>query len=264
MRRSKSDYVIQTVANALRLLEEFREGEPELGVTELSRRLTLHKNNVFRLLATLEQQGYVEQCAETERYRLGRSCLALSQAFASTRSLVRFAQPVLQRLAQATSESTHLGVLSGYDVVHLHGEQPRQLVATLLRTGSTLAAHCTALGKALLAAKGMSGLVQLDKERFRAGRLTAQTPATITDRDKFFEHLRAVSNQGWAVDLEECAPGLCCVAAPVHDASGGVIAALSISAPVFRMSEARLHGELVPQVTAAAGDLSRRMGFAAA
>lgn len=264
MRRSKSSYVIQTVANAFRLLEEFGGTDAELGVTELSNRLDLHKNNVFRLLATLEEQGYVEQCAHTERYRLGRSCLALGQAFHETRSLVRFARPVLARLAEETKESAHLGVLSGYEVVHLDGERPEQLVATSLRTGQKLAAHCTALGKVLLAGKSAQALAQLDKERVRAGKLVAHTPATITDREKFFEHLRTVASQGWALDLEECAQGLCCIAAPVHDASGAVIAALSVSAPVFRVSEQRIHDEVMPRVIAAANELSQRMGHATA
>lgn len=264
MRRSKSSYVIQTVANAFRLLEEFGAADGELGVTELSNRLGLHKNNVFRLLATLEQQAYVEQCAETERYRLGRGCLALGQAFADTRMLVRFARPVLAQLAEETNESAHLGVLSGYEVVHLDGERPEQLVGSALRIGQRLAAHCTALGKALLAGKSAPALAQLDKERVRAGKLVAHTPATITDRDKFFEHLRTVASQGWALDLEECAVGLCCVAAPVHDASGAVIAALSVSSPVFRVSEASIHDDVLPRVIGAANELSLRMGYVAA
>ncbi|HEU4427970.1 MAG TPA: IclR family transcriptional regulator, partial [Myxococcota bacterium] len=183
MRRSKSSYVIQTVANAFQLLEEFGGEDAELGVTELSDRLGLHKNNVFRLLATLEQQGYIEQCPETERYRLGRSCLTLGNAFGETRSLVRFARPLLSKLARELNETAHLGVLSGYDVVHLAGRPARQLVATAVRTGQRLAAHCTALGKVLLAGKSTAALALLDKERVRAGKLTAHTPATIVDRD---------------------------------------------------------------------------------
>ena len=264
MRRSKSDYVIQTVANALRLLEEFREGEPQLGVTELARRLSLHKNNVFRMLATLEQQGYVEQCAETEEYRLGRACLGLGHAFTATRSLSRFARPVLAQLARACGESAHLGVLSGVEVVHLDGEQPLQLVSTMLRTGGRLASHCTALGKVLLAGEGRPSLEQLDKswERARGAKLEARTAATITDREKLLEHLRGVASQGYAIDQEECERGLCCVAAPVHGTAGAVVAALSVSLPVFRADESRLHDVCVPLVTRAAGELSRRLGAA--
>ncbi|HEU4429900.1 MAG TPA: IclR family transcriptional regulator C-terminal domain-containing protein, partial [Myxococcota bacterium] len=116
----------------------------------------------------------------------------------------------------------------------------------------------------LLAGKSPVALAQLDKDRVRAGKLIAHTPATIVDRDKFFEQLRTVASQGWALDLEECARGLCCVAAPVHDAAGRVIAALSVSAPVFRVSESRIHDEVAPRVIGAAGELSLRMGFVAA
>jgi IclR family transcriptional regulator, KDG regulon repressor len=264
MRRSKSSYVIQTVANAFQLLEQFGGADGELGVTELSDRLALPKNNVFRLLATLEQHGYIEQTGERDRYRLGPACLVLGQAFGETRSLLRFARPVLAKLTSQTNEASHLGVLSGYDVVHLAGKPARQLVATALRTGQRLAAHCTALGKVLLAGKSADALAQLDKDRVRAGKLTAQTPATIVDRDKFFEHLHSVASNGWALDLEECARGLCCVAAPVHDPNGAVIAAISVSAPVFRVSEERIHDAMMPPVLAAAGELSKRMGFAGA
>ena len=118
MRRSKSSYVIQTVANAFELLEQFGGEDAELGVTELSDRLELPKNNVFRLLATLEQHGYIEQCAERDRYRLGRACLGLGQAFGETRSLVRFARPVLAKLtSQTNSEGERIDYAYGSDAL---------------------------------------------------------------------------------------------------------------------------------------------------
>jgi DNA-binding IclR family transcriptional regulator len=260
LRRSKSDYVIQTVVNALRLLEAFQEDEV-LGVTELSRRLELHKNNVFRLLATLEQSHYVEQC-EDDRYRLGTACLELGHSFSRTRSLARQARPVLEELCGTTGETIHLGVLADFDVMHLDGEQPDQLVVTRLRTGGRLSAHCTALGKTLLAALSPQELEQIDKDHLGAGALIGETPTTITDRDKFIEHLRGVGAQGWAVDLEECEPGLCCVAAPVHDEQGVVVAAISLSAPTFRASESVMVDRVAPQVVEAANRLSRRLGWA--
>ena len=96
--KPKSDYSIQTVSNALRMLESFYKSD-ELGVSELSRRLRLHKNNVFRLLATLEEHGYIEQSLETERYRLGTRCLELSQSFARGNALLQRAHPILNELA---------------------------------------------------------------------------------------------------------------------------------------------------------------------
>jgi DNA-binding IclR family transcriptional regulator len=262
MRRQKSDYVIQTVTNALRLLEEFRYAE-QLGVTALARRLGLHKNNVFRLLATLEEMGFVEQVADNESYRLGTACLELGQAFARTRTLTRLGRSVLEALARDTQETAHLAVLEGFEVVHLDGEPARQQVVSRVRLGERLPAHASALGKAILACGDPTEWERVDRDWIRGGELAALTGATITDRDKFFEHLRSSAGLGYALDLQESAAGLCCAAAPVRDASGRVVAAISVSAPAFRAGPEVMHERLVPAVTAAAHELSRRLGAAA-
>ena len=101
--KPKSDYSIQTVSNALRMLESFYRTD-ELGVSELVRRLRLHKNSVFRLLATREEHGYIEQSPETERYRLGTRCLELGQGFSRGHALLRRARPVLEELALKAGE----------------------------------------------------------------------------------------------------------------------------------------------------------------
>jgi DNA-binding IclR family transcriptional regulator len=261
MKRSKSDYEIQTVTHALRVLEAFSDREI-IGVTQLARDLGLPKNNVFRILATLLQRAYVEQIAETDRYRLGAACLRLGQAFSRTRSLARCARPILSALARSSGESTHVGVLQDLDVVHLLGEQPEQLVTTRLRVGATLPAHCTALGKVLLAAGGPASWEQFDRTHLQHGGLRRRTAATITDRDKFIDQLRAVRSQGFALDLEECQEGLACAAAPVTDASGSVVGAISLSAPAFRASPEALLEKSVPQVVAAAAALSSQLGSA--
>ena len=263
MKKPKGDYAIQTVVNAMRLLEAFRD-EEELGVTELSRRLSLHKNNVFRLLATLEQQGYIEQSAASDRYRLGVESLELGQAFLRGRTLLRRARPVLEALAKQLEESVHLATLRDFDVVHLDGAQAEQLVMTGLRVGRRLPLHCTALGKVLLAGSSENVREAYDRSMREAGGLVARTPGTIVDRDKFVEHVRTVAGAGFALDLEECQPGLSCAAAPVHDASGRMVAALSVSGPAFRLGEERLLRNAVPAVLAAAETLSRELGYTAA
>lgn len=263
MKRPKRDYVIQTVTNAVRLLESFRD-EEALGVTELARRLELHKNNVFRLLATLEENGYVEQASESDRYRLGVRCLELGTSFARTHTLARHGRDALEELARETGESTHLGALHEFEVVHLDGAQPDRLVLSGSRVGRRLPAHCTALGKVLLACTDGGVQERFDRERVRERGLPAWTAATLCDREKFFEHLRGVAGQGFAVDLEECQEGLCCAAAPVRDGSGRVVAALSLSAPAFRMDAEALAREGVPRVCRAAELLSRRLGYATA
>jgi IclR family KDG regulon transcriptional repressor len=260
MKKPKGEYSIQTVVNAIRLLEAFRD-EEELGVTEISRRLALHKNNVFRLLATLEQQDYIEQCARSERYRLGVRCLELGQSFARSRTLVRCARAALEELASSSQETSHLGVMRGDEVVHLAGEQTERCVMSGLRVGRRLPLHCTALGKVLLACAPEEVRQDFDR-RSGEGRLAARTPHTIVDSHKFFEHLRGVAVQGFAIDLGECEEGLSCAAAPVFDVEGQVVAALSVSGPSFRLGEDRLLAEVAPLVASAAERLSRELGYA--
>jgi len=259
MKRRKGDYVIQTVSNALTLLEAFAN-EEELGVTELSHRLDLHKNNVFRLLATLEQAGYVEQCSRTDRYRLGARCLEIGQSFARNRSLPRQARPILEELAQATGESTHLGMLREFEVVHVDGEAADRLVRTSLRLGRRLPAHCTALGKVLIGCSPKGLQETYDRQIVSSGRLEARTPFTITDPSKLLEHLRTVGSQGYAVDLEECELGLACAAAPIFDGFGRVAAAVSVSGPSFRLEAEVLLSKVLPLVVAAAAHLSEGLG----
>ena len=256
--KPKSDYMIQTVHNALRLLEGFHD-ETELGVSELSRRLGLHKNNVFRLLATLEQSGYIEQSEQNERYRLGPSCLERGRDFLRGSRLLERARPILEGIVAELGESAHLGVRNGFEVVHLDGEQPRQLVLAASRIGSRLPLHCTAMGKVLIGFADEPTRVYYDRLLTEKD-LEARTDATIVDRDKLFEHLRAVTSQGFALDVEECERGLCCAAAPVSDESGRVVAAISVSGPASRLSEDRLHDEIIDVVVAAAERLSQQLG----
>jgi len=261
MKKPKSDYSIQTVANALRVLEEFR-GEPEIGVAELARRLGLHKNNVFRLLATLEEAGYIEQDSATERYRLGLAALDLGQSFLRSRPLLDRVRPFLEELAASTGETAHIGMLQSFDVVHMAGRTRERLILAPLRVGTRLPVHCTALGKVLIGC-----CQQGQREAYRtlasSGALVEHTPQTITDPDKFFEHIRTVAGQGFATDLDECEIGLSCAAAPVYDAEGRVIAALSVSAPTDRVPEGDLLRKVLPQVISATERLSRELGYRA-
>jgi DNA-binding IclR family transcriptional regulator len=258
-KKPKSDYAIQTVSNALRLLEMFDEQE-RLGVTELSRRLDLHKNNVFRLLATLEQAGYIEQCAEDDQYRLGLRCLELGQHYSRSRSLLCRARPVLAALARELGETAHLGIDQDDEVAHLASELPDRMLVTARREGLRLPLHCTALGKVLLAFAEDGRRAAFDRDRASVG-LAARTPATLVDRDKLFEQLRTAAGLGFALDVEECEIGLVCAAAPVLDRSGRAVAAISVSAPTARVDEDELHRRVAPAVQAAALDLSRQLGF---
>jgi IclR family KDG regulon transcriptional repressor len=261
MSKPKSDYSIQTVTNALRVLEVFRE-ETEIGVSELSRRLGLHKNNVFRLLATLEEGGYIEQSESSELYRLGSQCLELGRAFAHGNDLLKCARPVLQQLSESLNESSHIAVLRNFEVVHIGGESSGQLVQTSSRVGQRLPPHCTALGKVLLGCSDAPVRERYDREIVSRNGLVPATESTITDPQKLVEQLTSVAIQGSAIDLEECEVGLCCAAAPVHDSNGRLLAAISVSGPCFRFTQDVLMRDALPAVVTAAHRLSQRLGCA--
>jgi DNA-binding IclR family transcriptional regulator len=261
-KKPKSDYAIQAVANALRLLRVFRD-QDEIGVAELARQLELPKNNVFRLLATMEEQGFIEQNRTSGRYRLGLACHTLGQAFTRARPLLERARPVLDLLLAQTGETVHLAVRDGFEVVHLEARAPVREIATGVRTGRRAPMHCTALGKVLLGCSPERLWREFDEQVVKRGKLPQRTERSIDNPIKFFEHLRTVAGAGYAVDLGELEDGLGCAAAPVHAGDGELVAALSVSAPLFRIGEEALVGDLRCKVVGAAEQLSASLGYSA-
>jgi DNA-binding IclR family transcriptional regulator len=261
-KKPKSDYAIQAVANALRLLHVFRD-EDEIGVAELARRLGLPKNNVFRLLATMEALSFIEQCRATGRYRLGLACHALGQAFTRSRPLIERARPILDRLLEETGETVHLAVRDGFEVVHLEARAPTREIATSVRVGRRAPMHCTALGKVLLGCSPERVWREFDEQVAKRGKLPQRTARSIDNPIKFFEHLRTVAGVGYALDLGELEDGLGCAAAPVHAGDGELVAAISVSAPLFRTGEEMLVGDLRCKVVSAAEALSAALGYTA-
>jgi DNA-binding IclR family transcriptional regulator len=261
-KKPKADYAIQAVANALRLLHVFRD-EDEIGVADLARRLDLPKNNVFRLLATMVEHGFIEQCRVTGRYRLGLECHALGHGFTRARPLLERARPVLDKLLEQTGETVHLAVRDGFEVVHLKARVPAREIAIGVRTGRRAPMHCTALGKVLLGCSPERVWREFDEQVVRRGKLPQRTARSIDNPTKFFEHLRVVAGLGYALDVGELEEGLGCAAAPVHAGDGELVAALSVSAPLFRIGEDGLMGDLRCKVVGAAEELSASLGYTA-
>lgn len=256
-RKDKSEYIIQAVSHALDLLEQFHDDVDELGVTELSKRLKLHKNNVFRLLATLESQGYIEQNKATENYRLGLKALELGQTFIKQMGLLRQAKMILERLVENCNETSYVAIFKEGHVVYLDVVETDMTVLVVSRVGSRLPAYCTASGKVHLAHMSEEELDTL----LPSGSMKQFTPHTITDRGQLKEQLKQVAEQGYAIDDEELDPGVRCIAAPIRDYTRRIVGAISISGPSMRLTDQRLQEELVPLVTKEAQELSSRLGF---
>jgi IclR family KDG regulon transcriptional repressor len=259
-KKDKSDYMILAVSHALDLLEQFHaEDAVELGVTEISRRLKLHKNNVFRLLATLESRGYVEQNPITGNYRLGLRTLELRQSMIRQMALLPYAKPALEELVKECDETAYVAVLKENLSVYLYGVESHATVRVVSRLGSRLPAYCTAAGKVMLA-----GLPENDLERYLSRtELAPFTPNTIVERDKLREHLKEVAAQGHAIDNEELEIGVRGVAAPIHDYRSVVVGAVIISGPAMRFTDGRVRDELTPLACRTAEAISVKLGYAA-
>src|SRR5215467_2945406 len=173
VRREKSNYTIQSVSHALDVMEQFNGNVDEIGVTELSKRLKLHKNNVFRLLATLEARGYIEQNKLTESYRLGLKCLQVGQAFIHQMGLLLQSRTILEDLAKSLKESVFVAVRKGTGIIPLDFVEPPRPVRVVSFLGTALPAHCTAAGKIYLVFEAEGGMSQNFPERLES--YTAKT-----------------------------------------------------------------------------------------
>ncbi len=257
VRREKTNYVIQSVAHSLDVLEQFFGEVDELGVTELSKRLKLHKNNVFRLLATLEARGYIEQNKSTENYRLGIKCLHLGHRYIHHMGLVRQARPILAEVAKKCRESAFVAIARRDGVVPLEAAEPDdRAVRISAPIGQALPLHCTAIGKAHLAFDAEEQLMSMLPEF-----LPRYTDRTIVDRAVLLEQLRAVARDGYSVDNGEFFEDVASVAVPIRDYTRSVVGSLAVAGPSYRISGERINIELAPMVLEAGRELSHRLGY---
>jgi DNA-binding IclR family transcriptional regulator len=257
IKRKKSDYIIHSVDHAFDVLEAFRADEPELGVTQLAKMLNLHKNNVFRILATLESRGYVEQNPRTGNYRLGLKAFESGQAYLRHTNLLSVAHPEMEILTGELHENAYLAVLRGDYVFYLDEIIADQTIQVVSRLGTRAAPHCTATGKVFLAF--------IDEELadaiLSARPLEKMTPNTIVEKRKLKSELKNVLADGFAIDREEWNEGLKCVAAPILDYYGKIQGTLSVSGPSERMDDKRVKSEIIPTVIKRANEASRKMGY---
>jgi len=256
-KKEKADYVVQSVDRALDILESFDLSAEELGVTELAHKLNLHKNNVFRLLATLEVRGYIEQDRKSGNYRLGIKTFEIANVFLHHLGLRRQARPILEELVNKCDETANLAILDGSDVIYILMHETGQTVRIVLRLGQRLPAHCTAAGKAQLAFESADRLQLL----FKDTPLRKLTENTIVSPEALKEHLREVAKVGFALDNEEFELGVRCLAVPVRDYSHKVVASVGLSGPLSRFSMERIEKELVPLVKEAGEKISERLGY---
>ncbi|HEX4978552.1 MAG TPA: IclR family transcriptional regulator [Acidimicrobiales bacterium] len=243
-----------SVMKALEVLNCFRGGERDLGVTEITRRTGIPKSSVHRLCATLTAAGYLVR-TERRGYRLGLRVFEIGSAAVSPFGARTDASRFLQQLTVLTGETSQLGVLDEGDVVYIDKIETPRSSPMPSQVGRRNPAHATGIGKALLAwNRGAATMV------LRGAPLVRFTKNTITTADGLRRELQNIMLEGVAYDREERHLGTACVAAPVRNHLGEVVAALSVSGPVTRMTSERLL-ELAPVTRQAAIALSKQIGW---
>jgi DNA-binding IclR family transcriptional regulator len=249
-------YTVDAAAKALQILSVFSQNERRMSLAELAARTGIPRATAFRLLSTLEQSGFLVK--ESAEYRLGFKCFVLGSIAGADLDLRREAVPHLTALRDATGETTQIAVLDNWHVVFLERVLSRQAVAYMTsRAGAVLPAYCTGLGKVLLAHRPEEAVTAwAATQTFKA-----LTPNTVTTVHRLLEELAATRERGYAVDEQERESGVSCIAAPVRDADGDVVAAISVAGPTDRMPGELVGSEMAAQVVAAARALSTHLGW---
>ncbi len=254
---ARSRYNIEALTRGLEILSLFSTDRPALSLMEVVAALKINKSTAYRVLSTLQALGYLERDPSTRRYRPSLKVLELGFTALNSLEVRQVAHPHLERLAQEVNETVSLGVLDGLRVVYIDRVRNRSIVGVVLGVGSHVSAHCTALGKVLLAYLPREEL----EARLTQSNLTALTPRTIVDPFKLLEELEHIRQCDYAINDEELAVGLRAVAAPIRDLTQKTVAAINVSGPVTTISLRRLKSELAPAVLETAAQISAALGY---
>jgi DNA-binding IclR family transcriptional regulator len=245
---------LQSVDRALTILEILaRHGE--LGVTGIAGELDVHKSTASRLVGALEAHRLVEQLGERGKYRLGFGIVRLAGATTARLDLPRQSRPMCRRLAAELGETVNVAVLDGTAVVNVAQEQGNAAISAHNWLGQRTPAHATSSGKVLLA-----WATDVERAAIVDAGLTGYTDDTITDSAVLAAELARIRERGWASTSEELEIGLNAIAAPIRDADGVVVGAISVSGPSYRLAAASFP-ELARRVAAEAGAISLELGY---
>jgi DNA-binding IclR family transcriptional regulator len=234
----KGGFQIRSVAKSLMILDLLSESRQGMPLTAIARKMEMAKSTVHGLLSTMRDYGFVEQSEFDGNYKLGNKLFELGSKVADNWDVHRIAPPYMQKLVDAMKETVHLVVLDKGEVLYIdkyesEGTQSFQIVSKI---GSRLPAHCTGVGKVLLAFLPPQEAQQIISQKG----LTRYTKNTITDPAGLELEFQKIRNQGFAEDNEEIMDSLRCVAAPIWDYNGKVSSAISISGPSTRMNEEKM------------------------
>ena len=256
--QSEKRYNIRVLDRTFRMLALLSDGKPR-SLQQLSREIDLSTSTTFRQLATLVYYRYVERDEQTNQYKLGLSCLELARAYYEGDDLRRIALPELERLRDETRETVHLAILDQMEIVYIEKLQGLHVIGLMgSRVGGRAPAYCTGVGKVLLAHQSAPVI----KPYFAGRKLQRYTDNTLTSVRALSAEFDLIRKQGYAIDHGEHELQVRCVAAPIFDMNGDVIAGLSVSGPADRMEPIEGNRKVIESATHTASQISSKLGHA--
>jgi PcaR/PcaU/PobR family beta-ketoadipate pathway transcriptional regulator len=253
----RSRYNIEALARGLEILSLFSAERPSLSLSQIVELLQLNKSTAFRVLSTLEAMQYLEQDPATRQYRPGLKVLQLGFTAINTLEIRQIARPYLEKLSLEVGETVSLAALDGFRTIYMDRIRNQSIVGVVLGVGSSLPAHCTALGKVLLAGLSLKDLNRL----LAANELKTYTPKTLKTKKSLLAELGEIRRQGYALDNEELASGLRAVAAPIRDNSTRIVAAANVTGTTLHITDERIRDEILPALIDTTGQISNVLGY---
>ena len=223
---------LKSIDKVLDLLEFLSVNEQDAGVTEINKKLHMGLSTIHRILTTLKSRGYIIQNLGTKKYRLGIKLFELGSTVQSTKHWVEITKHYLRELSQSTNETINLALLEGKEVIYLDTIESQEVLRTEIIAGTRTPAHCTALGKVMLAFISDWEFESLYKSDEPLSTLTSKS---ISSLEKLKKSLKKVKEQGYAFDMEEYKIGINCIGVPIFG-KNGIVAAISITGPSSRFT----------------------------
>ena len=256
IKREKAEYAVQSVNNAIDILELLSNSDGELSVNDIGVKLGLTKNNTSKILNTLELFGYVECNRYTGSYRLGVKTFQISQAYLIHMNLFDISVRYLEAIRNRLNETSYISVFNSGNIIYLNTVETNKAVRVRSRIGTIKPAYASASGKVHLAnmeLESIKNMYESNMQKF--------TENTINSIDALVRELENVKKNGYAIDNEEFEKDVISVAAPVYNFMGRVIGAMSTSIPTIRCSLERIDKEIAPVIIEYAGELSKKYGY---
>lgn len=255
--KAKKGNNVQAVDRTLAILEVLAEVGIPMALSDISQKVKLNISTVHRLLNTLINRDFVQQDSQTSRYRLGLKMFALGNTALYSLDIRSVAKPYLKELVDKCNETANLSILDGNQVVYIDQVESTSMIKMFAKVGSRGPAHCTGAGKMLL-----SSLSEKEIDLLYSGvKIQKFTPKTIGELQELKEELIRIREKDYSIDDEELEEGVECLAAPIRNYEGRILAALSVSGPQSRIRLARDQDNLLGLVQETAKRISQQLGY---